>query len=173
MNLRQRVPSKKAVQALEFMSRGMTKRQAMIKAGYSKTTAANPGNNLLKQSTILSALDRMKLTLENRGITDIYLAEKLAELAKSDNPKTFYMAYDRITKVVGIEPTTKPENTPKRQITFTEWVTDDNQPIQPQPQEGNSDDLIALDSIKLDRFNELTNESRPKEEYNQDQEVIY
>lgn len=154
-------PSKKAITAIQLVNQGMTPTQAMLKAGYSKSTARNPKNNLLTKPSVVSIIDTMKTTLQDKNITGVYLASKLAEFATSDNPKVFAMAYDRIGKILGIEPSQGDlAKTPVRQVTFTEWVSNapTPEPVAIETKE-NNDDLIALDNIKLDRFSEAIQEN--------------
>lgn len=144
----------KMVTAMQLIAKGSSNRQAMLKAGYSKSAAGNPRKNLLSKPQVLSIIDQMKLTLDDAGVNGQMLALKLANFAKSDNPKVFFRAYDRIGKIVGIEPTqSQLGGIPKRQVTFTEWV--DTGATEARPvKEDNNDDLIAFDKIKLDRFDE-------------------
>lgn len=115
-------PSQKQVDALTLINKGMQPTEAMIKAGYSKFTARNPKKNLLTKSQVVPIVDMMKLRLENLGITGFYLAEKLAEYAQSNNPKTFFSAYDRIKDVVGINPNQRDMEGVTRHVEYTEWV---------------------------------------------------
>lgn len=124
VHTRRRKPSAKQILALELINKGEKPRKAMLRAGFSPSTARNPGNNLLNSPTIISIVDQMKLRLENKGITALYLADKLGELASSDNPKVFYGAYDRLKPIVGIEQNInkQDEGTIKRKFEYTEWI---------------------------------------------------
>lgn len=113
--------SQKQKLATQLLSQGFTARQAMIKAGYSKGTAGNPKKNLLSKPQVLTIVERIDYTLNQRGITPEYLGNKLADLAESDNAKTFIMGYDRIAKIKKIDQ--QPNQEPiKRQITLTEYL---------------------------------------------------
>lgn len=127
MPKRTKAPSKKQVVALQLVSNGYNPTDAMLKAGYSKSTSRNPKKNLLSKPQVLSIIDQMNLVLKDKGINGMYLGEKLAEFAQSDNPKTFFSAYDRISKLVGIESQGKQSDPQiKRTVTFTEFVQDDS-----------------------------------------------
>ena len=114
-------PTQKQITTIQLISKGMSPRQAMIKAGYSEGSAGHPKKNLLSKPQVLTIIDQMKLTLQQGGIDGIYLAKRLEEFARSDNAKVFYGAYDRISKIVGIEPS-QSQLTPTRSITFNEWI---------------------------------------------------
>lgn len=117
-----RKPSQKQVQAIQLINKGLSPRQAMLRAGYSVNVAKNPKQNLLSKSQVLTIVEQMKLTLQQEGIDGIYLGNKLAALAKSDSSKDFIMAYDRIAKVIGIEGKQAEAEPIKRQITLTEYL---------------------------------------------------
>lgn len=121
---RKRRPSKKQVLALELINKGEKPRKAMLKAGYSKSTANNPGRNLMDSPTITTIIEQMNNRLQSKGITAMYLADKLADLAQSANSKEFFGAYDRLKPIVGIELSAnkQEEGMIKRKIEYTEWI---------------------------------------------------
>ena len=117
--------SKKEQDALTYISGGDSPRKAMLKAGYAKSSAANPTRALLSKPHVLSTIEQMKLTLTHEGITPSYLASRLAQFAMSDNYQVFNAAYDRITKVIGITPDNQDTQPKKRTVTFTEFINDE------------------------------------------------
>lgn len=170
---RHKTPTKKQTMAMDLITQGMSPTEAMRKAGYSKASTRIPKQVLLKSAGVTGILQVMQGQLLDSDINGIYLAERLAEFAKNNNPKVFFMAYDRIAKIVGIEPSAKDVQTPKRQVTFTEWVDNPTQQEKEEYKDTNMDDLIALDSIKLDRFDNPENsESIDPEPLKEDQEEI-
>lgn len=158
-------PTEKQMIATQLIAKGMSGHKAMLKAGYSKSTALNAKQNLLMSPNITKIIDRMKIRLESEGITGEYLAAKLGQFAKDDNPKVFFPAYDRIKDVIGITPNIKDDPEIKRQFTFTEYVSqlpDRTQSNNPAPQE-----LIEVQPI--DPYDKVTDpkdsgEPRPTEE---------
>lgn len=118
---RHKHPTKKQTTALTLISNGLSPTEAMRKAGYSESTIRIPKQALLKAAGTQAIIQVMQTELMNQGITGLFLADKLAKFAQSENSKEFYGAYDRIAKIVGIE---KKEGEPekKREMVFTEWV---------------------------------------------------
>ena len=118
---RHKAPTKKQLTAMSLISKGMSPTQAMLKAGYSKSSSRIPKQALFKSAGVMNVIEQMQGQLLDDGITPLFLAHQLAKFAKSENPKVFAMAYDRISKIIGIE-ASKNEEPIKRQITLTEYL---------------------------------------------------
>lgn len=170
---RHKAPTKKQILAIDYLSRGASPTEAMRKAGYAQSTLRNPKQTLLKGAGTQTIVELMRGQLLDNDITGIYLANKLTKFINSENPKVFFSAYDRVSKIMGIEPTASQLGQPSRQVTFTEWVTDDNsKPQETEKKEETNNDLLSLESIKLDRFDEpIIQESKSSIEH--EEEVIY
>lgn len=117
-------PTQKQITALSLISKGMTPTSAMRKAGYSAVTARNPKANLLQSENLVTIIDRLKLKLEDMGVTDQYIAQKIFGWLESPNPKIQMGGYDRAKEILKIQPDPKPLEGMTRQFTFTEWVND-------------------------------------------------
>jgi phage terminase small subunit len=136
--------TKKQLTAINLISKGLSARQAMLRAGYSEITASQPTKNLLSRPQVLSLVDTMKLTLERQDINGVSLANKLVEWFKNPNYKVSMGAYDRIAKIVGIEPSKQDLKEPiKRQITLTEYLQPNTQPIEGKPDTNHLEASVA------------------------------
>ena len=131
-----RQPSAKQLAAIHYHNSGMSKRAAMIKAGYSGYTAGNPGKMLSRPSTKL-ALEVLETEMDKQGVTIEKMARKMAEwidaqkihgsMTEPDREvpdyETQLKAYDRWAKIKKIdEDVNKPKM--KRQMTVTEFIND-------------------------------------------------
>lgn len=116
-------PTKKQVDALTLIENGLSPTEAMRRAGYAESTIRIPKQALLKSAGAQSIKKIMQGELESQGINGIYLADRLAEFAKSNKLAEFIAAYDRISKINELD-SNKEDQTLKRSITFNEWVTD-------------------------------------------------
>ena len=74
-----RKPTLKQIKALRYIQGGMTKRQAMLKAGYSKGAAMNPGTRLMKTKGVQNSLMAFSKKLAEDGLTDTYMVKKFKE----------------------------------------------------------------------------------------------
>src|SRR6185369_10910459 len=72
-------PTIKQIMALKYINEGMSKRQAMIKAGYSPYVAERPTDRLMNAQGTKVALASMASELENSGLTITYMAGKFKE----------------------------------------------------------------------------------------------
>ncbi len=132
---RNKKPTIKQVRALQYISQGMSKRQAMIKAGYSKSSADAPGQMLMKREGTKQLLDSFKLDLIRAGLTGEHWANKIfewSEATKIDHSSTGpdldvpdydtqIKGFDRWHKVMAPEGQTSGV---KRKLTIEEFIGD-------------------------------------------------
>jgi len=74
----------------------LSKRQAMIQAGYSEVSASHPKQNLVETSGAKTAIEEMKEKLIGRGITIDYMAEKYKEWMEAKKVKGSMTEPDKI-----------------------------------------------------------------------------
>lgn len=81
MPQKRRKPTELQRKATELLATNpkLSKRRAMIKAGYSKITASHPKQNLIEAPGTRTAIEEMKEKLVGRGITIDFMAEKYKE----------------------------------------------------------------------------------------------
>ena len=136
---RNKKPTMKQVRALQYISQGMSKRQAMIKAGYAESSASAPGNMLMKRAGVKQLLDSFKLDLIRAGLTGEHWANKILEWSdatKIDHSQTGpdLNVPDYDTQIKGFDRWHKvmaPESEPsgiKRKLTIEEFIGGDNAP---------------------------------------------
>lgn len=123
----------KQVLALKYINQGMSKRQAMIKAGYSPSTAENPKMKLFAKSGTQRLIDTLKSEMVNQGLMPNYVAGKFKQWFEAkkidhshtgpdkevDDYDTQLKAFEKWEKVMGIE-----ETDPKvrRKLTIEEFI---------------------------------------------------
>ena len=71
--------TQKQITALQLINQGMSPTQAMLKAGYSKSSARIPKQALLTSQAVTSVVDKFKLELQDAGLTTAYMAAKFQE----------------------------------------------------------------------------------------------
>ena len=98
MPQRRRKPTDLQKDAIEILTtnKKISKRQAMIQAGYSKTTASHPKQNLIDAPGTKTAIEQMKEKLAGRGITIDYMAEKYKEWMEAKKIKGSMTEPDKI-----------------------------------------------------------------------------
>jgi len=81
MPQKKRKPTALQKDAIEILATNpkISKRQAMIKAGYSKVTASHPKQNLIEAPGTKTALEEIKDKLIGRGINIDFMADKYFE----------------------------------------------------------------------------------------------
>lgn len=130
-NGRRRKLTQKQMGMAKYMLEGYTRRQAMLKAGYSENVANK--SILSNQKTVLSFFEGVRGRFSKLGINEDFMAEKMAEWLNADKTivtkngevsvpdyKTQIEAYDRFSKL--IDPV-KTETGKKREIKLTEWIS--------------------------------------------------
>lgn len=130
-NGRRRKMTRKQMLQAQYMLQGYTRRQAMLKAGYSE--AMSTKSSIKNQKTVLSFFEGVRGRFSKLGVDENFVAEKMKEwmnahktlLTKNgelDVPdyKTQIDGYDRFTKLIDPE---KKVGTKKREIKLTEWIS--------------------------------------------------
>lgn len=117
-----RNPSIRQIKALQNLAQGMSKRQAMIKAGYSLSTA-NQAARVFDKKSMKNLLETYKELFEKAGINPAYIVGKFSEWLNSENEEVQLKAYDRYEKIMGIvgKENQKTEGF-KRTLTIQEFV---------------------------------------------------
>lgn len=135
------------VTALQLINNGMSQAQAMIKAGYSKSSARHPKRLLMQRQGLKTIVDTFKIELEDRGITVAYLASKYKEwldaedvltgafgpvidkatgqTIKKPNYKTQLEAGKMLKDIFQLIPKDKEAEGLKKRVTFEEFVMGD------------------------------------------------
>lgn len=145
---RKKATSKQLI-ALQLINQGMNKRQAMLKAGYSKGSADNPKENLMQSQAITSIVDKFQMQLADEGITTAYLAGKFKEWLDAQmkgNPDyhTQLEAAKMLKDIYNITPKDKEEDKglkSRKTYTLEEFISPD---VKEFPIE-----LVNLDGEKL------------------------
>lgn len=146
-------PTIKQVKALQYMSQGMSKRQALLKAGYSLEVASHPGRGFMKSDGVKHIGRTMYMQLAQAGVTSEFMIEKFKQwlnATKTTNSftepdkqvpdyKTQLEAYKEWKKIVDQhDAETSPVNGQiKRRLTIDEFVTG---------KEGGGSDVIIGDT---------------------------
>lgn len=128
-----RKPTIRQILALKYINQGMSKRKAMMKAGYKASTASNPSDNLMDKKGTARILDTMKAELVNEGLVPKYMAQKFAkwmEAKKIEHSHTgpdievedneFQLkAFKEWQKIMGIQET---DSHVRRKLTIEEFI---------------------------------------------------
>lgn len=69
----------KQIRAIQYKNQGMTTRQAMLKAGYSLSAAANPKRDLLDRPAVKQLIGTMWGELQDAGLTTQFMIDKFKE----------------------------------------------------------------------------------------------
>lgn len=76
---RRRQPTPRQIKAIQYINMGYSKRQAMIKAGYTPKVAEDPANNLLRKVSVKNFINGMAGELVDAGLTKEYMIGKFKE----------------------------------------------------------------------------------------------
>ena len=90
-----RPPTLKQIKALQFMNQGMSKRQALLKAGYSSEVASHPSKHFMKKKGVQSMLNTMAVELADAGLTTSYMVNKFKEWMEAQKVEHSPVAPDR------------------------------------------------------------------------------
>lgn len=117
--------SQKQLIAISLVSQGLSKTEAMRRAGYSKSMINTPKQVFTSQA-IMTAVDKFKLELKDKGLTTDYMASKLAEWLEAgsiEHPdyQTQLKAYEFLKQIV-IDEEKKQDQPIKRTMTLTEYL---------------------------------------------------
>lgn len=138
---RHRPATLKQIKALQYINQGFSKRQAMIKAGYSAKTAASPSIHLMNKVGVKDILYGMAGDLVDAGLTKEFITLKIKEWFEAQKvdhshtgPDTLVpdydtqiKAYDRWEKIM--EQQINPEKKVKRKLTIEEFVTGEEEKV--------------------------------------------
>ncbi len=114
-------PSVRQIKTLQLISQGLSKRQAMIKSGYS-VSSANQAKHIFDKKTMQSLIQSYNGLFEKQGITPEFIAAKFVEWFNSPDEKIQLQAYDRYEKIVGINHENNNPPGIKRTISIEEFV---------------------------------------------------
>ena len=118
-------PSARQIKALQLVSKGYSKRKAMLEAGYALSTANKESHLLTKSKAAKQITDYLKSGLADAGYDTNFVIQKFGEwfnAQKKDKAdyKTQQAAY-RFWKDI-MEPKQKDDGPLKRKITFEEFI---------------------------------------------------
>ena len=126
----QRKVSQRQSIALQLISNGSTPRSAMLKAGYSMSSASNPGRVLFGSPAVVSVLNKMQGQLNREGLTTGFMVKKYGELVRGGEEHTQLEVLRELRKLWGIDKeleSGKPGLT--RRVTLEEYLGDTTKPI--------------------------------------------
>lgn len=122
-------PTIRQIKTLQYMNQGMSKRKAMVMAGYTQNWAERPYKEFFKSPAVRSVLLGMKDIMIDMGLTKEFMAAKVKEWVTAEGEKgpdydTQLKAYDRWEKIMEKEEQIQGQGGKvKRKIEFTEFVT--------------------------------------------------
>jgi hypothetical protein len=90
------LPTEKQAKAMNYILQGEQPKEAMIKAGYSLTTAEHPKENLLQYKGPQQIIKEHQDEFTRLGITPIYLAKKTKEWLDATKIKGSFTEPDKI-----------------------------------------------------------------------------
>jgi len=137
--------TRKQLAMAHYLMQGYSKRQALLKAGYSVKVAQRYTYQTSTVKTVMTYLEGMKGKLEERGINNDYIADKFKtwfeaqKVIAARNPSkeadehtndfievpdydTQLKAYDRFEKIVNPVKMNPQDGMKKREISLTEWI---------------------------------------------------
>lgn len=88
-------PTLKQIRALQYINQGMSKRQAMLKAGYSEGAARHPKVALMEKKGVRRMISDMSGQLQDAGLTTQYMVQKFAEWMEATKLHTSMTEPDR------------------------------------------------------------------------------
>lgn len=143
--------TQKQLVAIQLVSQGLTKSEAMRKAGYSEKTINTPKQVFTSQA-IVTAVDKFKLELKDKGLTTDYMAAKIQEWMDAQDSKgnPDYLiqqnAY-KFLKEILIDQDKENKGQVKKTLTLTEYLQP-NDSYQSQPAEITEKDLNIVEDIQ-------------------------
>jgi hypothetical protein len=90
-----RPPTLKQVQALQYMNQGMSKRKALLKAGYSNEVASHPTKAFMKSAGVKQIAQTMYMELAMAGITSEFMIDKFKEWLNATKQTNSYTEPDK------------------------------------------------------------------------------
>jgi hypothetical protein len=129
----------------EYLLKGFSRRQAMLKAGYTLQHVAKH-NTPTYNRTVMTFVESMEEKLRSKGLTEQYVADKFKEWMDAKKVVSAYRtgksadettddfieipdfdiqlkAYDRLEKILNSRNNAPKDAPKKREVTFTEWVS--------------------------------------------------
>lgn len=94
-------PSIRQVKALHNLSQGMSKRQALIQAGYS-VSSSNQAARVFDKKSMQNLLETYQGLFKEAGITPEFVVSKFSDWFNSENEEIQLKAFDRYEKIMGI-----------------------------------------------------------------------
>lgn len=117
-------PTAMQIKAFQNLQAGMTKEQAMLKAGYTAKSARNPKTSLMGRTGIKTLIEQYREDLKKAGVTKEVLAEVQARGLKDNNAVTRFTYLKESKKDLGIE-APEVEDGLTRKLTIEEWIKND------------------------------------------------
>lgn len=131
---RHQIATPKQIRALQLINQGYSKRQAMLKAGYSVNTANTRSGIFMKSEGVRHMIANVGRQLEDEGLTAVFIAEKVKEWFNAtkegkkgkDIPdyETQQRAFDKWYKLIGGDQQGH-DSKVKQRITFEKFVSDE------------------------------------------------
>lgn len=125
---RHRTPTARQVKALQLINQGYSQTKALKEAGYSKHYA-NSSTQFMRQPVIQAILTGMKDELIHQGLTQKYMAGKVAKWMEAkkeddDNYDVQLKGYDRWKEMMDYQGESKlNKGGIKRKLEITEFIT--------------------------------------------------
>lgn len=119
-------PTAKQIKALSYRLQGYTRRQSLIRAGYSLKYASQPGRTF-RSPVLKNLLASMQEEFQRQGITQTFIAAKFKEWFdakdrhRDPNYEVQLKAFDRFKSVIDQENDQKSQIT--RRITLEEFIS--------------------------------------------------
>lgn len=142
-----RVLTDKQKKLAHYLLQGLTKRQAMLRAGYTPTVSSNTTYSNPRLQRVLTYVESLRGKMEKQGLNDDYIAKKFKQWleaqkvvsarkgSNADSSTDDFIevpdydiqikAYDRYDKVMSLEGKSQP-GFKKREISLTEWIKEDS-----------------------------------------------
>lgn len=118
-----RKATQKQLTAIQLIAKGMSARQAMLKAGYSSKVVNQPGRKLLRSQAITTIVDKVRFQLQDEGLTTAYIVKKMKELTEDPDSRIKLETIRDLRKLWGIDQQLGVLNPrPSRRITLEEFV---------------------------------------------------
>lgn len=135
---RNRKPSIKQTKALQYMNQGNSMRKSMQMAGYK--SLANQGKRFFEFKGAQRALESMAGYLEQQGLTNQYMAQKIKQFTEAEKIHSSIKEPDRVvpdyrTQIEGVKlwreildnNMKSQQGVKKRELTITEFITGEEQ----------------------------------------------
>lgn len=115
-----RKPTELQKKAFQHLQSGLTKQEAMLKAGYSAESSQNPKLNLMERAGTKTLIEEYREELRRAGVTTEVLAEVEASGLFEENPNVRLEYLKEAKKSLGINAVETQDNV-KRRIVAEEF----------------------------------------------------